>query len=109
MEQEEEIKRMSEETAQKLTEAFEDINSAAKSANDLLGTAAAYIASKAIVNSAEQLYKTMEKASKANFLTRWYWKLRVIKDFDHLTKAVEFANEVRNMFMDEPQKEEEKK
>lgn len=45
----------------------------------------------------DRLSHSTEKMSKASFVTRWYWKYRVKKDMEKMSKAVKCSQELQKL------------
>ena len=79
---EQEFERMSEDTAQSLIEAFDEMNKANEEFEKTLKRFIPQMEKEIRLKVAERFVYYIDKYSHASFLTRWYW-LRKAKRFIH--------------------------
>lgn len=90
----EEFKKMSEETAQELAEVFEELNKSAQAYCDKFAVLCKNATKSLIMSATGRMLHYAEKYTNATFITRWYWRRRLV----NLVKAI---REIEDQFTKE--------
>lgn len=91
---EEDIKSMSEETAQELAKAFSDFNEQAEAFNKAFDENLRLYALETRRACAMKFVDMVHKVVCSSILTRWYWKRKARKCNDVLIRIIEFSKEI---------------
>ena len=92
-----EIKRISDETAQELLTAFEDLSKSLDETMSAMSNAVKTVMADCIMVATEKTYHYAEKYCNATFITKWYWKRRMLKS----TRALKEIAEIYQNYLEE--------
>lgn len=99
---EQEVLGLSQETADRLLKALEDMNQESEMISDSVAKMIRNAVAITIIQKTEKYLYYTERHLKAWPFTRWWWKRKVVRAAADVEKAEKFANEMKGEGMFEP-------